>query len=138
RRSRPRDRHPNRHREPRALRRASPLGSRAATDGRAGRGKHRHRVHPRCLAEGEVTVRGPDICERNGQSMKIRYFVPLIGFVVPTLVIGFGFIIPKSCIAGLNDLSIGFLSSVIGACITYWVGVRTVVRDQRTGPDATD
>lgn len=26
---------------------------------------------------------------------KVRYYVPLIGFVVPTLVIGYGFVIPS-------------------------------------------
>ena len=62
--------------------------------------------------------------------MKLRYFWPLVGFVVPTLGIGFGWVIPKSCIAGINELTIGFMSSVIGACVTYWIGVRTVVRDR--------
>lgn len=62
--------------------------------------------------------------------MKIRYFMPLVGFVVPTLGIGFGFVIPRSPIAGVNDLTIGFAMSVVGACVTYWLGVRTVVRDQ--------
>ncbi len=61
--------------------------------------------------------------------MKVRYFVPLIGFALPTLVIGFGYSIPKSCIAGINEQSVGFLVSVLGACVTYWVGVRGVVRD---------
>jgi hypothetical protein len=61
--------------------------------------------------------------------MKVRYFFPLIGFVLPTLLIGFGYVIPKSSIAGINELTIGFLTSVLGACVTYWVGVRGVVRD---------
>jgi hypothetical protein len=61
--------------------------------------------------------------------MKLRHFHPLIGFVVPTLVIGFGFVIPGSCIAGINDLTIGFASSVLGACMTYWFGLRAVLRD---------
>jgi len=61
--------------------------------------------------------------------MRLRYFWPLLGFVVPTLVIGFGFMIPKSCIAGINDLTLGFLSSVVGASVTYWAGVRMVLRE---------
>jgi len=61
--------------------------------------------------------------------MRLRYFWPLIGFVVPTLVIGFGYVIPKSCIAGINDLTLGFLSSVVGASVTYWAGVRMVLRE---------
>jgi len=61
--------------------------------------------------------------------MKPSYFYPLLGFVVPTVVIGFGFVIPKSCIAGINDLTIGFAITVASACVTYWVGLRTVLRD---------
>ena len=61
--------------------------------------------------------------------MKTRYFLPLLGFVLPTVVIGFGFVIPSSCIAGVNELSVGFGSSILGACLTYWAGVRTVYRD---------
>ena len=52
-----------------------------------------------------------------------------MGFVVPTVVIGFGFVIPKSCIAGINDLTIGFAITVGGACVTYWMGLRTALRD---------
>jgi ABC-type Fe3+ transport system permease subunit len=62
--------------------------------------------------------------------MRLRHFWPLVGFVVPTVVIGFGYVIPKSCIAGINELSLGFLSSVVGACVTYWAGVRSVLRDR--------
>lgn len=61
--------------------------------------------------------------------MKGSYLYPLFGFVIPTLVIGYGFVIPQSCIAGINELTIGFMTTVIGACLTYWVGIRTVQRD---------
>ena len=47
--------------------------------------------------------------------MKLRCFYPLLGFVIPTVVIGFGIVIPRSCIAGLNDLTIGFATPVVGA-----------------------
>jgi ABC-type Fe3+ transport system permease subunit len=63
--------------------------------------------------------------------MRLRHFWPLVGFVVPTLVIGFGYVIPKSCIAGVNELTLGFLSSVLGACVTYWAGIRSVLRDRQ-------
>jgi hypothetical protein len=58
--------------------------------------------------------------------MKVRYLYPLLGFVIPTLVIGYGFVIPRSCIAGVNALTIGFAMTVIGACATYVFGVRAV------------
>ena len=65
--------------------------------------------------------------------MKLRYFYPLVGFVIPTVVIGYGIVIPHSCIAGFNDLTIGFASSVIGACATYYLGVRAVSKDLNPG-----
>lgn len=55
---------------------------------------------------------------------KVRYYVPLIGFIVPTLVIGYGFVIPCSCIAGVNELGVGFGSTVFGAVLTYVAGIR--------------
>jgi ABC-type Fe3+ transport system permease subunit len=63
--------------------------------------------------------------------MKARRYIPLVGFVVPTVVIGYGVVIPRSCIAGMNELTIGFATTIIGACVTYVAGIRTVVRDQR-------
>lgn len=64
--------------------------------------------------------------------MKARYLTPLIGFVVPTVVIGFGFVIPRSCIAGMNELTVGFAFTVAGACATYWFGLRAALRDQES------
>ena len=61
--------------------------------------------------------------------MRLRHWTPLVGFVLPTLIIGYGFVIPRSCIAGLNELTIGFATTVAGACLTYWVGVRSVLRE---------
>lgn len=61
--------------------------------------------------------------------MKPRYSLPLLLFVLPTVVIGFGFVIPSSCIAGVNELTLGFGSSILRACLTYWAGVRAVYRD---------
>lgn len=61
--------------------------------------------------------------------MKVSYLYPLFGFIVPTVVFGYGFVIPKSCIAGINDLSIGFTVTLVSACITYWIGLRNALRD---------
>ena len=63
--------------------------------------------------------------------MKPRHYVPLLGFVLPTVVIGYGVVIPRSCIAGINQLTIGFGATVVAACVTYVLGVRAVLRDQR-------
>ena len=61
--------------------------------------------------------------------MKASYFIPLIGFLLPTVLVGYGFVIPGTCIAGVNQLSVGFASSLLGASLTYWLGVRAVLAD---------
>jgi len=64
--------------------------------------------------------------------MTIRAYVPLVGFVVPTVIIGYGIVIPRSCIAGVNELTIGFASSIVGACVAYGLGVRAALRGRQT------
>ena len=63
--------------------------------------------------------------------MKLSYLYPLAGFVVPTVLIGYGIVIPRSCIAGVNDLTIGFATTIVGASVTYVLGLRSVLRDHR-------
>lgn len=62
--------------------------------------------------------------------MNARLWIPLAGYVVPTAVIGYGFVIPRSCIAGVNDLTIGFALSIVGACLTYVAGVKLALRSR--------
>jgi hypothetical protein len=64
-------------------------------------------------------------------TMKARYYIPLLTFVVPTVLIGYGVVIPRSCIAGVNELTVGFAATVVGACLTYVAGIHAVVRDRR-------
>jgi SAM-dependent methyltransferase len=54
----------------------------------------------------------------------VRLYVPLLGFVLPTTVIGFGVVIPRSCIAGVNALSVGFGTTILGAILAYLAGLR--------------
>jgi hypothetical protein len=61
--------------------------------------------------------------------LELRHFAPLASFVLPTVGIGYGVVIPRSCIAGLNELTVGFATTVVGACLTYWAGLRLVARD---------
>ncbi len=56
--------------------------------------------------------------------MRLHHYLPLLGFAVPTLVIGYGIVIPGSCIAGVNALSVGFGTTVLGACLAYVAGLR--------------
>jgi hypothetical protein len=60
--------------------------------------------------------------------MRAAHLVPLIGYLVPTVVIGYGFVIPGSCIAGINELTIGFATAILGAAVTYVLGVRAALR----------
>lgn len=68
--------------------------------------------------------------------LSLRHFLPLVGFVVPTVAIGYGVVIPGSCIAGLNELTVGFASAIAGACVTYWLGLRSLVREARPTDEA--
>jgi hypothetical protein len=61
--------------------------------------------------------------------MKLSYLYPLFGFIVPTVVFAYGLVIPRSCIAGINDLTIGFTVTLVSACVTYWIGLRNALRD---------
>ena len=54
----------------------------------------------------------------------IGRYLPLMGHVIPTLVIGYGIVIPRSCIAGWNELTVGFGVSVLGTCVAYVLGQR--------------
>jgi hypothetical protein len=56
--------------------------------------------------------------------MRAADLFPLLGFLLPTLAIGYGIVIPRSCIAGLNALTIGFATALFGASVTYVLGVR--------------
>ncbi len=59
--------------------------------------------------------------------MRVKYFGPLVAFVLPTLVIAYGVVIPNSPIAGVNSLTIGFGTTVLGACLAYLAGIRMVI-----------
>lgn len=60
-------------------------------------------------------------------------YAPLIGHVVPTLVVAFGFVIPGSPIDGLNVYTIGFVSAVVGFVPAYIAGIAIAMR---SCPDA--
>jgi hypothetical protein len=60
--------------------------------------------------------------------MRFRHFYPLMGFLIPTIVIGYGFVIRRSPITGINQFTIGFGSALLGATIAYWQRVRFALR----------
>ena len=59
---------------------------------------------------------------------RARRYLPLLGFVLPSVFIGYGFVIRSSCIRGVNELSIGFGTTILGAILTYVAGVRSASR----------
>ncbi len=71
-----------------------------------------------------------------GSRLTLRHFVPRIGFVVPTAIMGYGVMIPQSCIAGVNELTLGFSGSIVGACVTYWLGLRALLRERGRSDEA--
>jgi len=65
---------------------------------------------------------------RNRVRPSARHFYPLLLFVVPTLVMGYGVVLPRNGITGFNEITMGFASALIGACFAYISGVRSVSR----------
>jgi SAM-dependent methyltransferase len=63
-----------------------------------------------------------------GPHLTLRDLVPLVGFVVPTLATAYGWVMPRYGITGVNELTVGFASTVLGACIAYVVGLRAAIR----------
>jgi len=60
--------------------------------------------------------------------MKFKYLLPLIGWIVPTVVIS---VIMFKVDAPLTEAQLyGFIALLISACITYYVGIRQVLRDK--------
>jgi ABC-type Fe3+ transport system permease subunit len=61
---------------------------------------------------------------------KWKYWWPLVGFIVPSVVIGYGFVIPGSCIDGWTHQNVGFVGTLVGAAATYATGLMIVYRDK--------
>ena len=60
--------------------------------------------------------------------MKLKYHVPLIGFLVPTFVISTFMFVCRGC-PPLDQL-IGFYVCVAGAVVTYYTGIHTGLKDR--------
>jgi hypothetical protein len=65
---------------------------------------------------------------RRNVCLRPAHFVPLVGFVVPSAVIGYGFVLPRAGFTGASELTIGFAMRLLGAIATYIVGVVMVAR----------
>jgi hypothetical protein len=60
--------------------------------------------------------------------MKFKFFVPLIGFIVPTILIT---LILFTLEPPHISQRIGFIFLVLGACGSYYLGIKSVLADAR-------
>ena len=63
------------------------------------------------------------LASRPGLRNFILLTLILLSHLVPTIIIGFGFVIPGSCIDGINPYTLGFISSLVGFIPTFYFGV---------------
>jgi hypothetical protein len=75
-------------------------------------------------------TRAIPVCGLAGRCISLRHFYPLLAFLIPTTLIGYGVVIPRSPIAGLNQYTIGFGSALLGAAIAHRQGIRIALRKQ--------
>lgn len=81
-----------------------------------------------------MTAHGPLAAPSTASRLTVRDLLPLIGYVVPTVVTAYGVIMPRHGITGLNELTLGFASAVLGATMTYIVGVRAALARRSAQP----
>jgi hypothetical protein len=66
--------------------------------------------------------------DRRGTCLRPLHFAPLVGFLVPSVAIGYGIVLPRAGLLGINELAIGYASTLVGAAVTYVVGVLVALR----------
>jgi hypothetical protein len=66
--------------------------------------------------------------DQHGACLRPLHFVPLAGFLVPSVAIGYGIVLPRAGLSGINELTIGYASTLVGAAITYVVGILVALR----------
>jgi hypothetical protein len=44
--------------------------------------------------------------------LRLAHLVPLAGFLIPSVVIGYGFVLPRAGFSGINELTIGFATTL--------------------------
>jgi hypothetical protein len=59
---------------------------------------------------------------------RLALCLPLALHLIPTLAIGYLVVIPQSCIAGVNELTIGFAAANLGFALTYVAGMRLALK----------
>jgi hypothetical protein len=79
----------------------------------------------------------PSHYEQRHNSLTFRDLLPLVGYLVPTVVTAYGVVMPRHGIAGVNELTVGFASAVFGAGLTYVLGLRAALARRATGREAS-
>lgn len=69
----------------------------------------------------------PSRYEQRHNSLTFRDLLPLVGYLVPTVVTAYGVVLPRHGIAGVNELTVGFASAVLGAGLIYVLGLRAAL-----------
>lgn len=59
---------------------------------------------------------------------RLTLYLPLVLQLIPTLGIGYLLVIPNSCIAGMNELTIGFAAANLGFVLSYVGGIRLALK----------
>ena len=62
------------------------------------------------------------------RASSLMTYLPLALHLILTLGIGYFIVIPQSCIAGVNELTIGFAAANLGFVLSYVAGVRLARR----------
>jgi hypothetical protein len=65
---------------------------------------------------------------RSRACIRPHQFVPLVGFLIPTAAVAYGIVLPRNGVCGANELTVGFATTLIGAAVTYIIGVVGAVR----------
>jgi hypothetical protein len=59
---------------------------------------------------------------------RLSLYLPLVLHLIPTVGIGYFIVIPQSCIAGVNELTIGFATANLGFALAYIAGLRLALK----------
>lgn len=61
--------------------------------------------------------------------MKLKYHLPILAFIIPTMIISTLMFVYKECPP--VDQLIGFYFCVISATVTYYIGIKAVMNDKK-------
>lgn len=59
---------------------------------------------------------------------RFSLYLPLLLHLIPTFGIEYFIVIPQSCIASVNELTIGFAAANLGFVLSYVAGVRLALK----------